>query len=830
MKTYFSIPNRGTSVLVCTLAVIAGISAPSLAQAPQKDAWPPAPPLKPEYGSDVATLPRSVTAAPAGPSEFTASFRFKPEAEAKRVMLVGSFNNWDRDANPMAGPNKDGDWTAEIKLGAGSHQYKFLMDEDSWRPDPANPEQAPDGHGGFNSLLRLGRTASLQQSDGKIGDGKIDVPALLHRAPEQLFVYPLTSTTVSLRYRTLAHDVKSVTLALKGQPSKPMKVIAEGPIFNYWEATVEFPGQNGGKKEPPGLDYTFILDDGQGQFSDPYTYHYTHLGKDPFQTPEWTKHAVWYQIVPDRFRNGDKANDPDRVRPWTSEWFTPSEWEGKDGQTFYQFFAFARFYGGDFAGIEEKLAYLKELGVNAIYLTPIFEAPSYHKYDLASYIHVDDDLGVKGSYEQATKNEDLLNPASWQWSESDKRFLDFLKKAHEQGFRVILDAVFNHCGDDHPAFRDVRQVGKQSRFGDWFDVTSWTPFSYKGWAGFAHMPVYKKDTNGFASETLKKHLFAVTKRWMDPNGDGDPSDGIDGWRLDVPNDIPRAFWAEWRQFVKKTRPDAFITGEVWHRADQWLDGDHFDAVMNYEFARTAVMWIFDKDKKISASAAAGRFAELLIAYPDSANYSLQNVIDSHDTDRLASMAMNPDREYDRQNRVQDNNPDYKQGRPAPEAYAKARLATLLQMTYVGAPLLFYGSEAGMFGADDPSNRKPMLWKDLEPYEKKEENFVLEDQLAFFKKAGALRNQYAALRVGSLETLLTDDAADVWAFRRADDKDQLIVVLNASNKEAKVAIPLPEGAAQQWKKVFGGEGTLPAAGGKLEVAVPALGGVVLQAPK
>ncbi len=200
---------------------------------------------------------------------------------------------------------------------------------------------------------------------------------------------------------------------------------------------------------------------------------------------------------------------------------------------------FGRFYGGDLAGLEAELPYLKELGINALYLNPVFKAPSYHKYDVQNYLHVDDGFGTKGDYDKTVSEEDLLNPATWQWTATDQRFLAFLKTAHSQGFKVILDGVFNHVGVAHPAFDDVLKNGKRSRFAVWFVVTSWEPFAYKTWAGFAHMPVFKKNHYGFDGPGVKEHIFAVTRRWMDPDGDGDPSDGIDGWRLDVPDDIFR---------------------------------------------------------------------------------------------------------------------------------------------------------------------------------------------------------------------------------------------------------------------------------------------------
>ena len=811
------------------IIVVAGLAICD-SQALADETWPPAPPLDVVIAAaDAGPLPSSVTAEQMSPEEWRCVFRFQPAKAVERVALVGTFNGWDRHINPLEGPDANGVWTTQLVLSTGVHEYKFLVGEDGWLTDPVNPDRVPDGYGGLNSVVRLGRLALLEQSEGRLSDGQIDMSGLAHRPPRSLYIQPLDAETVSIRYRTLAHDVKTVWLAVKDGEMNEMQVVCEGPLFTYYEGRVTVSAQ-GNKRSPRvrSFQYTFVLDDGAGQVGDPYTYHYSFVPAGLIEAPQWAKQAVWYQIVLDRFRNGNPANDPNPVRPWTSEWFTPSDWEGKAGQTFYNFFAFDRFYGGDLDGLEEKLPYLKDLGVNAIYLTPIFESPSYHKYDVRNYLHIDDNFGTKGDYEAVAAREDLLDSSTWQWTETDKRFLAFLKKAHEMGFKVILDAVFNHVGNAHPAFLDVQKNGKRSPYADWFDVTTWQPFAYNGWEDFAHMPVFRKSRAGYDSETLKQHIYAITKRWMDPDGDGDPSDGIDGWRLDVPGEISRPFWVHWRRFVKKTNPDALITGEIWHRAEQWLDGQHFDAVMNYEFARIAVDWIFDREQKISASSAAARLTELRLAYPAAITYALQNLVDSHDTDRLVSMALNPDRTYDRQNRVQDNNPDYNNSKPASEAYTRARLAALLQLTYLGAPMIYYGDEAGMWGADDPTNRKPMLWKDLEPYDKPEENAVMDDHLTFYKKAIALRNEHPALQTGSFESLLTDDAADVWVYLRSNDSEHVLVVLNASDSAHEVKIPLPNDMPKKWTTIFGEGNDVTISEGILKVNVPRIGGVVLHA--
>jgi glycosidase len=210
-------------------------------------------------------------------------------------------------------------------------------------------------------------------------------------------------------------------------------------------------------------------------------------------------------------------------------------------------------------------------------------------------------------------------------------------------------------------------------------------------------------------------------------------------------------------------------------------------------------------------------------------------MNSHDTDRLASMARNPDRAYDHGNRIQDNGPNYDNGKPTAAEYRRARLAALIQMTYVGAPMVYYGDEVGMWGADDPTCRKPMLWTDLEPYEQPKENTVERDHLAYYRRIIALRNAHPALRTGTIQTVLADDQADVWAIIRRNHNEQVLVVLNAAEVPRTVTVPLPPSAANSWTGVYNAEGvfqpddTRDARGRKLLLTVPAVGGIVLHAP-
>lgn len=811
---------RGTlriAALVIALVVAAGAAAQS--------AWPPAPPLPKSALQDAGRLPPSIVAQTDEAGLWDITFRHKPAA-ANALHVAGSFNGWNAQALAMSGPDAEGFWRATIKLGAGDYQYKFVVDGTRWFHDPLNADTVSDGHSGFNSVLKIGPVAQMTESRGRVGDGEIDVPSLAHDARVPTYFQALAHDRVLIRYRTLAHDVSRVWVALKDGPQIEMAPAMENAVFAYWEATLELPGAPD-KSAARTLEYTFVLQDGAKRAGDPLTYTRTLAAHEVFETPDWARHAIWYQIMVDRFRNGDPANDPDKTVSWTMDWFARAPFEGRDGATFYKHDVYFRLYGGDLAGVEQKLSYLKDLGINALYLNPVFKAPSHHKYDAESYLHIDDHFGVKGDYEAVAATEDWNDPKTWKWTETDRRFLALIRTAKSLGFRIILDGVFNHLGVQSVAFQDVMKNRQHSRYADWFDVTAWEPFAYNGWAGVDTLPAFKKTAIGFASEQVKQHIFNVTRRWMDPDGDGDPRDGVDGWRLDVPNEVPAPFWVEWRQVVKSINPDAYITGEIWDRADAWLDGRHFDAVMNYQFAQQAVAWIGHKKRKIKVSQIDRRLAELRLAYPAAATYVMQNLVDSHDTDRLVSQMRNPDRAYDQQNRVQDNGPNYDNSKPTPAEYARARLVALLQMTYVGAPMIWYGDEAGMWGADDPTCRKPMLWEDLR-FDKPQENAVMSAHTAFYREVIALRNAHVALRDGTFRTLLADDSHDVWAFERSSAAERVIVVLNASDTAQRAKVPLAPGAPGAWRIVFGGTGERAAEAGFILVEVPPVGGVVMVA--
>lgn len=565
--------------------------------------------------------------------------------------------------------------------------------------------------------------------------------------------------------------------------------------------------------------------------------------------PDWAKDAVWYQIFPERFRNGDLTNDPTRkelqlgaerdweISPWTSDWYQFQPWEAAYSKDFYNN-VFERRYGGDMQGIIDKLDYLAGLGVTAIYLNPVFEAYSLHKYDASTYHHIDNNFGpdARGDLELMAKED--KDAGKWQFSAADKLFLKLIRQAHKRGIRIIIDGVFNHSGTRFWAFQDVVKNQQKSRYADWFDVTKWddpaTPdneFDYKGWWGYKALPEFREDPNGLVKGP-RDYFFNVTRRWMDPDGDGDPNDGVDGWRLDVANEVSPRFWKQWRKLVKSINPQAYIVGEIWDDASKWLAGDQFDAVMNYRFARAAVRFFIDTgQKRYQVSDFAKQLAGVRSVYPVEVNYGLQNLYDSHDTDRLSSMIINKNRGYDK-NASPRQNPSYNLRKPNPQEIRIQKLMVLFQMTYLGAPMIYYGDEAGMWGADDPDDRKPMLWADLKydnershpiPGQSRPNDTVTfnQDLYEYYRQLIRIRKSNIALRRGSFYDLLSDDEKGVYAFGRKTKDNHVIVVLNNDAAAQTISLPL-DGAFQD--QVSGNE--LTGDGEGLKLRLDAKSGVIL----
>lgn len=533
-------------------------------------------------------------------------------------------------------------------------------------------------------------------------------------------------------------------------------------------------------------------------------------GDNSYYTPEWAKHVIWYQIFPERFWNGDPSNDPNRKRvggpkgwklsPWTGDWYKRSEWEKSLGDSFRDG-VFKRRYGGDLQGIIDKLDYLQELGIGGIYLNPVFDAVSLHKYDTSHYHHIDRFFGPDPEGDVAImEQEDPEDPETWQWTSADKLFLELIDEVHKRGMYIIIDGVFNHTGTDFWAFRNVRENQSKSRYKDWYAINSFADedgqkFDYEGWWGVKSLPELH-EVDGTLVQPVRDHIFAITRRWMDPNGDGDPTDGIDGWRLDVPEEVGKKFWKEWNALVRNINPEAYTVGEIWtEKGREWVSGELFTAAMNYPFTEAVQDYMIDQ--AITVPDFMKRLRSIREGVPAEARFVQQNLMDSHDTPRLASMIVNPGREFDTKTKPEEG---FEVHKPTFVERRLQRLIALFQYTYVGAPMIFYGTEAGMWGADDPDDRKPMVWPELD-YEPEvthplgedrpeDDNFFDEQLYRWYKKLGVIRNEHLALRKGDFQELLIDNEKNIWCFARILNKQMFcIVAINRSEQSQKIHIPL-----------------------------------------
>ncbi|MCB2156125.1 glycoside hydrolase family 13 protein [bacterium] len=584
--------------------------------------------------------------------------------------------------------------------------------------------------------------------------------------------------------------------------------------------------------------------------------------------PSWAKNVVWYQVFPERFNNGDPSNDPkledltgawptapDKpwdISPWTSDWYELQPWEWATGENIW-WNILRRRCGGDLQGIIDKLDYLQDLGVTAIYLNPIFMSPSLHKYDGESYHHVEPIFGPDPAGDEALiATENPADPSTWVMTSADNLALELINEVHKRGMRIIFDGVFNHLGYNSWPFQDVVKNQQDSPYKDWFVVHSWrdeeagTEFKYQGWFGVDTLPELREDENGIV-DGPKQYIFDSTSRWMDPNGDGDPSDGIDGWRLDVAFCVDHAFWKDWRKHVKAINPEAYLTAEIVDpipKVKPYLQGDEFDAVMNYNFAFTSAEFFIEEEHSITPSEFDAKLRDLRNAFGGGVASVQQNLFDSHDTNRIGSHIVNRAHGHYRDwgsyfnNSKAENNRNYNTRKPSDADRQIQKLFVIFQMTYPGAPMVYYGDEAGMWGGNDPDCRKPMVWPEL-TYQRETTlptgaKFSPGDVVAYdhdmashYRKMIRIRNNHPALRTGDFETVLTDDEAEVYAYRRIAPRENILVVLN--NSDQPRAVSLPVGRGQVFTDLLNG-GLLAAEGTTLTVNIPARWGAVLNLEK
>lgn len=543
--------------------------------------------------------------------------------------------------------------------------------------------------------------------------------------------------------------------------------------------------------------------------------------------PDWAAKIVWYQIFPDRFYNGDMGNEPDtaslvgawphdpyltwQLSPWTADWYKLQPWEQAYGKDIW-FNLQRRRYGGDLQGIIDKLDYLKDLGIGGIYLNPVFQAPSLHKYDGACFHHIDVHFGPDPKSDLALMSKEIPdNPATWVWTEADKLALKLIREAHKRNIRIIFDGVFNHMGINSFAFQDIIKNRETSRFKEWFTITDWKtsnhigiPFRYEGWFGVNELPELREDENGIV-QGPRDYIFSSTSRWMDPDGDGNPSDGIDGWRLDVAYCIKHPFWKAWRRHVKTINPEAYLTAEIIDTPQKvlpYIEGDEFDAVMNYNFAFAAHDFFINDRLKTSPTEFVTALRGFLDLYPLESLYVVQNLFDSHDTQRILSAIANPDLGHfaewgDFFNNSKGSNPAYHTRAPKFEDIAKLKQMIAFQMCFVGAPMIYYGTEAGMWGGNDPDCRKPMLWPDLhfeseiffpnQHHHPADSVAFNEDLHDFIRSMIHFRNEHDVLQTGDFDFMTADDDKDIFAFRRDNGSECIVIVINRSDQTQEYAI-------------------------------------------
>lgn len=515
----------------------------------------------------------------------------------------------------------------------------------------------------------------------------MEISALYHR-PDSEMAYLRDKDHFQIRLRSKRADLTQVEL-LYGDPygtkinekdegvwehqSLEMKCVYQTAEHDYWIAEVSMPLRR--------LQYAFHVYGTDGQeflYDDRRTYRYSESGlerlscfrmpyfhdNDRIKPPDWVERTVWYQIFPERFANGDTANDPTGTLKWGSVAPTPEN-----------------FFGGDLQGIIDHLDYIQELGINGLYLCPIFTAHSNHKYDTIDYFNIDPAFGDK------------------------ETFKELVDQAHARGMRVMLDAVFNHMGDFSMQWQDVVKYGEKSHFAKWFHIHDF-PISYEQTADyefaknlnydvFANTPHMPKINT--TDPKAKEYLLEVATYWIEQFD-------IDAWRLDVANEIDHEFWRDFYERTHALKKDFYILGEVWHSAQEWVGHHEFDAVMNYSYTEPIIDHFVKK--QLTAVEMESMLQEQLMLYRDQTNQVMFNALDTHDTARLLTLCRG-NKNLERQ-------------------------TIAFMFTQIGAPCLYYGTEVGMDGGPDPDCRKCMVW---------DKNYQDQEMFTFVQNLIKLRKKY-----------------------------------------------------------------------------------------
>ena len=841
--------------------------------------------------------------------------------KADKVEIAGNFNKWKPDTEPIhhfEGTN----YEVILASPEGVYEYKYLIDG-KWYPENENKK------------LIIGENGALFPQ-GDLGTGKFvyeaidkntNLKAIVHNYDSLQYFNKLSDNEYEFKIRTQMNDVERAYISVVLHEEDNYEMIYELERyqdktngFDYFERIINF------GKEAKKLLYYFILEDnGSRAYFNGKTLSYskpkrlivntTSKNIQLFNVPNWAKEAIWYNIFPDRFYNGNHYNDPifnefgpeafkpnrlheqnfiedykweksnnvisqfDRNR-WTADFREQVVWEKLGEREIDYSLKYARMYGGDLQGIKEKIPYMKELGINAVWLNPVFFSYQNHKYGANDFRHISPDFGtiktsgkthdveinknnkygnksyvdVLGNKASTSSELKLLevnlngenrgkngygeteDPSTWVWTESDLIMVDLIKEFHKNGIRVIFDGVFNHSSSEHWTFNMVLADGENSKYKDWYKFTDFgqhVPITdemseeqayetlianrkrtiYNAWGGFDSLPEF----NSFNQE-YKEYIFNITRKWMyGPDGKESENwmedDGIDGWRLDVPNCLENQnFWNEWREVVKGSKTDSYITAELWGNAAGDINGGNkFDTVMNYEWLKTVIGFFINQSReggvryKLKAQDFFNELREKRTWYPYQALQASQNLNGSHDTDRLYSRIVNDvigrnleegkqlEKGYNgiRPDLASNYHPnttiDWRNSPIKPKDILK--LISVFQMTYIGAPMLFYGDEVGMWGATDPYCRKPMLWKEFMYDDEKNPSHINQNEVyqqkvdsdlfEWYKKLIRIRLENKTLVYGKFREIFADNDREIIVYERVIEDHTIIVVINNS---------------------------------------------------
>ncbi|MEW5987056.1 MAG: alpha-amylase family glycosyl hydrolase [Chloroflexota bacterium] len=813
-----------------------------------------------------------------------------PLASPLQFTAVGDFQGWNNsDPNTALTSLGNGWHSLDYAIASAGNYIGKITSTGSWDAfggdgrsiDAANLSfQVFSDNDVANFILDSydGRLAIITPPPGGAGhDNNIFWDDLGHDSRDTLYRTPgaavPTGTAVTVRLRAASNDLTAAQVRLwndrlDSQSFLNMSLAADDGTYEWWEATLP------ASTDPTIYWYRFIAIDGTatayyeddalrnggwGQtFGDSPDNSWQLSVYDPsFQTPEWVKNGVIYQIFADRFRDDVAGNNTpvgsffyDTLagtiqRSTQSDWNTPI-CDPRDGGSDCPGQYSENFYGGDLQGITNQLDYLQGLGVTVLYLNPIFESPSNHKYDTTDYGVVDDNFG------------------------GDAAFQTLMTEAHNRGMKVILDGVFNHTSSDSVYFDrygsypvpDGACESETSPYRGWYffqpaPIPGSGPCAgdttYTSWFGFDSLPKLDSVNTEVRDLIWSGGSTAVGRYWMQ---------WADGWRLDVGGDVDPGvtndpnndYWEGFRDAVHTTKPDAYIVGEEWNVATAWTLGREWDATMNYQFSSAILsFWrdevFVDNDHNSGSSAGTlspltpsqldGRLHNLAERYPPEAFYALMNLLGSHDTNRALFML---DHNTDLNDRSIYENPAYDWS----DAITRLKGVVLLQMTLPGAPTIYYGDEVGLVGPvtydgstwqDDPYNRLPYPWLDESgtPFYTHLQTPAGQDNLrSYYALLATTRNAHPALRTGSLDTLLVDDTNNLYAYGRklANHSDAAVVIVNRAGGAQDVTVDvsgyLPVGG--QLQNAFNPSAVYTIdANGLLTVSnVPALSGAVLVA--